>query len=178
MIVTDKTTWAEKARYLTTQAKDDPLEYVHNEIGFNYRLTNLQAATGCAQMERLDDHIEAKRRTAAAYSQRLAAIPGIEPMSEAPWAFSIHWMYTVRVEEKSYGRDSRSLMRALRESGIQTRPLWQPLNRSPAHSADKHAPCPVAERLHREALSLPCSVGLTAHDRERVIAAVERAARG
>src|SRR6185369_11887709 len=65
MVVTNRDDWAERARYLTTQAKDDYIEYVHNEVGYNYRLTNIQAALGCAQMEQLDDFVSAKRRIAA-----------------------------------------------------------------------------------------------------------------
>ena len=88
MIVTDQADWAAKAKYLTTQAKDDPLEYVHYEIGYNYRLTNVLAAIGVAQMERLDEHLAAKRRIAAFYARELQAVPGIETMPEAEWAKS------------------------------------------------------------------------------------------
>ena len=69
MIVTNNAAWAEKAKYLTTQAKDDPIEYVHREIGFNYRLTNVQAAMGCAQMEQLPQFIETKKRIADRYAR-------------------------------------------------------------------------------------------------------------
>lgn len=84
MIVTDKKEWAQKAKYLTTQAKDDPVEYIHNEIGYNYRLTNIQAAIGCAQLEQLDEYIAKKSGTAATYDAALEGVPGITPMCEAP----------------------------------------------------------------------------------------------
>ena len=76
MLVTNNAEWAARARYLTTQAKDDPIEYVHNAVGYNYRLTNLLAAMGCAQMEQLDEFVEAKRRIARRYQESLAFSSG------------------------------------------------------------------------------------------------------
>lgn len=175
MIVTDDEAWAERARYLTTQAKDDPLEYVHHEIGYNYRLTNVQAALGVAQLEQLDEYIAAKRRIAATYTQAFDAIPGVTPMQEANWAFSIFWMYTALFDETDYGMDSRSLLQALRERNIQTRPLWQPIHNSPAHEGDLASPCETAEMLNRTALSLPCSVGLSPDEQRRVIQVIASA---
>ena len=76
MLVTNNAEWAARAKYLTTQAKDDPIEYVHNAVGYNYRLTNLLAAMGCAQMEQLDEFVEAKRRIAKRYRDELASFRG------------------------------------------------------------------------------------------------------
>jgi perosamine synthetase len=172
MIVTNNDAWAARAKYLTTQAKDDPVEYVHGAIGYNYRLTNLQAAMGCAQLEQVDDYIAAKRRIAERYARALAGLRGISVMAEAPWAASVFWMFTILVDEKTCGLSSRALLEALAARKIQTRPLWQPLHQSAAHRGAIATPCETAERLHRDALSLPCSVGLSAAQQERVIAAV------
>jgi perosamine synthetase len=168
MIVTDNAAWAERARYLTTQAKDDPLEAIHGAIGYNYRLTNLQAAVGCAQLELLDGYVAAKRRIAAAYTDALRDVPGITPMRQAPWAESIFWMYTVLVDAAAYGMDSRALLRRLEGARIQTRPLWQPAHASPAHKGTQACQGAVADRLYRDGLSLPCSVNLTAEQMARV----------
>jgi len=179
MIVTDNAEWAEKARYLTTQAKDNPVEYVHREVGYNYRLTNVQAAIGCAQLERVDEHVSAKRRIAEDYSEALGSVPGITVMREADWAASVFWMYTILVDANQFGTSSRELMRELAEKGIETRPLWQPLHVSPAH---RDCQCvgggAVAERLNRDGLSLPCSVGLTVAEQKRVIDGVESQSKG
>ena len=169
MIVTDNDDWAARARYLTTQAKDDPLEYVHREVGYNYRLTNIQAALGVAQMEVLDSYIESKRSIAATYENAFQSFAGIYPMREAPWARSVYWMYTIAVREREYGIDSRALMRAFSSAGVQTRPLWQPLHLSPAHAGAQTVGGQVAEQLWHSALSLPCSVGLTSSEQLRVI---------
>jgi perosamine synthetase len=172
MLVTNNEEWAQKAKYLTTQAKDDPIEYVHGEVGYNYRLTNLLAAVGCAQMEQLAAYVAAKRKVAARYTEKLQNLPGIVPMRNAPWAASTFWMYTILIEEDKFRMDSRRLMRTLDSKKIQCRPLWQPIHQSPAHASKNMVALPVAEQLARRGLSLPCSVGLTESEQDRVIAAL------
>jgi perosamine synthetase len=177
MILTDNEEWAQRARYLTTQAKDDPLEYVHGEVGYNYRLTNIQAALGCAQMERLDEFITRKRNIAHAYAEAFKDVPGIETMSESPRARSVFWMNTVLVEESERGEDSRGLMRRLSAEGIETRPLWQPLHHSVVYQDAQRLGGEVAEGINLRALSLPSSVGLSATQIETVVEAVKGRAR-
>jgi len=177
MLVTRRKAWAEKARYWTTQAKDDPVEFVHNEVGYNYRLTNIQAAMGCAQMEHLDEHIRAKRRIAAAYNKAFEGMAGLTPVLEASWAKSTWWLYSLRVDKKKYGMDSRELMRRLRVAEIQSRPLWQPMNQSPAYKDARAPACPVAAALNESVLSLPCSVGLNTSAQQEVIRRVLALAR-
>lgn len=178
MLVTNSEALGQRARYLSTQAKDDAIEYVHGAVGYNYRLTNLQAAMGVAQMERLGKHLAAKRRITGRYGAALREIPGLTPMREAPWAQSACWMYTVLVDEQQFGVGSRELLRRLAAAGIQTRPLWEPLHRSAAHPGAPHTDCAVAEHLNRVALSLPCSVGLTSEDQDYVVAAIADCNRG
>lgn len=178
MIVTDNNVWACKAKYLTTQAKDDPLESIHNEIGYNYRLTNIQAAMGCAQMEKLDTFIAAKRRIASVYTDALKDVPGIIPMSEAPWAFSIYWMYTVLVDRVQYGIDSRTLLQRLKAENILSRPLWWPVHRNPVYSNCQIYHNEVVDRLNRDALCLPCSTALSVEDQQRIIQFITDGGRG
>jgi perosamine synthetase len=168
ILVTDNEKWATHAKYLTTQAKDDPVEYVHNEVGYNYRLTNIQAAIGCAQLEQLDDYIAAKRQTANGYREELKNVPGIALMREAEWASSIFWLMTVFVDPSRFGIDSRNLLTVLSKNGVQARPLWQPLHLSKAHAGSISPDCPVAEDLNEHCLSLPSSVGLKTEERKRV----------
>ncbi len=174
MIVTDKEAWAARAKYLTTQAKDDPIEYVHNEIGYNYRLTNIQAALGCAQMEQLPRFIARKQSIAAAYRAAFQSETGITAMSEAPWARSIFWMYTVLVNDALYGQSSRRLLQRLAEHGIQARPLWQPMHRSPVYRQAQVVGGRVADELNQTALSLPSSVGLSDAALHSVVEAIRR----
>ena len=172
MIVTDNADFAERGKYLTTQAKDDPVEYIHGEIGYNYRLTNLQAAMGCAQVEKLGEYVDRKRKIAQCYTQELSGIRGLEPMREAAGIRSSYWMFTMLVNLEKFGRDSRSLLKALSGEKIQSRPLWQPLHLSPVHRDCQVIGGSVSERLYREGLSLPCSVGLSQENQERVIRVV------
>ena len=175
MLVTDNEDWAARARYLSTQAKDDPIEQTHGSIGYNYRLTNLQAALGVAQLEVLDHHVAAKRRIASAYRERLAALPGVSFQQEAPWARSIFWMTTVAIDGAKAGVDSRSLIHRLMSRGIECRPLWQPLHLSGAHRGAFAAPCDVAESIAARAVSLPSSVGLTPSEQDDVVSEIAAA---
>ena len=178
MLTTANEEWARKAKHLTTQAKDDPTEYIHSEIGYNYRLTNLLAAMGCAQLEQLETFIAAKRRIAARYADGLQGLPGISIMKEAPWASSIWWLYTILVDNTAFGADSRQLIRTLSSRNIQTRPLWQPIHLSGAHRDSNARRLPIAERLYHQALSLPCSAGLSEEEQSRVIEEIRSIADG
>lgn len=172
MIVTDHAPLAERARYLTTQAKDDPLEYVHNEIGYNYRLTNIQAALGVAQLEQLEQFLAAKRRTADFYNTHLSQVPGIILPAEAPWARSSFWLYTVLVEAAQYGVDNRELMRRLRTQAVEVRPLWRPAHLQNPYRSSQAYCIEVADRLYRDGLSLPSSVNLDDDSRVCVVRAL------
>lgn len=176
-IVTSNREWAAKAKYVTTQAKDDPIEFVHGEIGYNYRLTNVQAAIGCAQIEVLGEYIAKKRAIASRYELGLQGAPGIRVMPQAAWAESTFWLYTILVDEKTFGADSRELIETLNHAGIESRPLWQPMHRSPVHRLAEATSCETADRLYASAVSLPSSVGLAESDQEHVIESVKRAGR-
>jgi perosamine synthetase len=176
MILTDDEALARRARSLTTQARADGLEYVHRAIGYNYRLTNIQAALGVAQLEQLDSFIEDKRRTARAYTGALGRLGGAEPLGEAPWASSTFWMYSVLLDPDRYG-DVRRLIAAADEEGIQLRPLWLPLHRQPVFAGHQAYRIEVADRLYARGVSLPCSVAITSEERERVIDFLTRARR-
>jgi len=177
MIVTNNEAWARRARYLTTQAKDDPVEYVHKEIGYNYRLTNLQAAVGVAQMERLDHYIERKRIIARRYQEALKD-EGLSVFREAPWARSIYWLNAVVIEERLFGLNRYQLMDHLRQKGIGTRPLWHPLHRLVPFSDCDSFHVEVADRLYRSVLTLPSSIGLSEEDQTFVIRATLEAKKG
>lgn len=173
MITTESSTLAERARYLTTQAKDNPVEYVHNEIGYNYRLTNVQAAIGCAQMEVLDEYVARKREILSKYREAFRGLRGIKTQAEAPGCLSICWLSTITIDASQPGPDSRQFMKHLAEQGIQSRPLWHPIATLPPYRDCQSYQVEVAQVLYRDALSLPSSVGLTEADQARVIDVVQ-----
>jgi perosamine synthetase len=169
MIVTDNALWGRKARYLITQARDDQLEYVHNEIGYNYRLSNIQAAMGVAQMEVLEEYISAKQMIAQRYHEGLQNLVSVTLPSQAEWAKSTFWLYTIRIDEQNFGMSSRSVLKALSKRNIQTRPLWHPLNTLKPFRGCFAYKIEVANSLYRDGLCLPCSVGLTEANQFKVI---------
>jgi perosamine synthetase len=126
---------------------------------------------GCAQLERIGEHIADKRRIARRYDEHFSKLLGIRPMQQAAWAESVFWLYTILLDSERFPDGSRPLMHMLDSRGIQTRPLWQPVHLSPAHTPNG-ARCSVAEHLQRNALSIPSSVGLTEEDQQRVIEGV------
>lgn len=174
MIVTNNEAWARRAKYLTTQAKDDPVEYVHREIGYNYRLTNVQAAMGCAQMEHVDQFVERKRAIARRYTQAFAGLPGIAAPKEAPGVDGAFWLYTFQIERRRRGVGSRELLHALSKAGVQARPLWRPIHMLPPYARCQAWSVETAEAAYRSALSIPSSVGLTAAEQQTVIDAVKQ----
>jgi len=176
MLVTANEAWAKKARYLTTQAKDDPQEYIHHEIGYNYRLTNIQAAFGCAQMELLTGYVARRRAIHALYRAALADVPGIRFQDEAAGVQSNYWLTTVYIDRALFGMTARELRQKLKDAQIEARPLWQPAHLSPAHQDAFKLPCPVAEDLFANCLSLPSCSFATDADIGRVITVIRHAA--
>jgi perosamine synthetase len=163
MVVTKDDTIAEKARSLKDLAFDRERRFLHTDIGFNYRMTNIQAAIGLAQLERIGEMIERRRRHAMAYNHLLGNIPGIQHPVERPWAKNVYWMYSILILDKfGIGRDE--LMRVLEEKGIESRTFFFPMHEQPVFkgmrifSADRY---PVAEDLGRRGLYLPSSSGLS-----------------
>lgn len=174
MIVTNDHPMAKRAEHLTTQAKIDPIEYLHDEIGYNYRLTNVQAAIGMAQLEQLAGHLKRKKAIAERYARGLGKVNGIIHPQQAPWAGNIWWLYTVLVDPKAYGISSRTLMHELTKQGIQTRPLWHPLHSQKIFKDSFSYQIKVADYLYQHALSLPSSAGLTLKDQQKVIAFIAK----
>ena len=172
VIVTNNEAASTRARYLTTQAKDDPFEYIDHSIGFNYRLPNINAALGLAQMEQLDGFIKRKRAIWEKYAAKLTDIPGLRIINEAAWAFSTYWTTNVLIDEKGFGTTARILALALNEQRIQARLFWQPIHLQKPYKNSQAYKVQIAENLYKCGLSLPSSVGITDEEIDRVVSAV------
>ncbi len=172
MLVTHDEGMARRARYLINQAKDDAVETLHKSVGYNYRMTNLHGAIGCAQFDRIASHIGAKRRIAQRYAEALNKVPGLSMVAEPAGTFCTFWMSTVLVDPQRFGMPARALFDRLRQQHIDALPLYQPLHHSEAHAGAQRVGGEVADRIAAMALSLPSSVGLSAQDQDRVIAAI------
>jgi perosamine synthetase len=176
-ILTNDEALAKRAEYLSTQAKDDPVLFVHNTIGFNYRLTNIQAALGLAQLETMAEYLAKKKTINERYRDKISGLAGVTFMGSANWADSACWLTTIRIDPAKTGKTNLEVMRALgRGNGhpqVEARLLWQPMHRSKALEGSFRPGCPVADLIYSEALSLPSSVSLSVEDQDRVIEAVK-----
>ncbi len=172
MILTNNADFAERARYLTTQARDDAMEYLHKSIGYNYRLTNLQAALGVAQLEQLPVILTKKRGIAEYYRQALAEIPGIKYIDSKPWAQSNFWLNTVLLERNRRAVSPREVIERMSKEGIETRPIFSPLHTQRPFKKYESPRLPVSEGCR--GLNLPSSWNLAAEDLLRVIDTLKR----
>lgn len=168
IVLTNSEAWARRARHITTQARTDPREYIHDEIGYNYRLPAINAAIGNAQMERLPDLLARKRAVAMRYRAALEGLSGVELMHEASWARSIFWLYTVRFVDGGVARRN-GVLDALNSAGIEARPLWRPSHLLPMYAAAERYHLDHTERIYETAVSLPSSPGLTEVEQELVV---------
>jgi perosamine synthetase len=169
MIVTNDIEYAKKAKYYTTQAKDDEVRFVHNEVGYNYRLTNIQAALGVAQLERLLDFINIKNENYNFYKEKINKIAGL-CLAEVPgYATNNHWMYPLLIDKEKYGMDRETLMKYLSENSIQTRPLWFLNHLQKPYIKCQNYKIEKANELLGKTLNIPCSTNLTKKDILKIV---------
>ena len=179
MITTNDQDIARLAWNLRDHAFSSERHFWHKFVGFNYRMTNLQAAVGLAQVERLDELVAARRRNAALYTSLLRDIPGIITPPEAEWAKNVFWMYGIMVERDAFGMNRDELRRVLADNGIETRTFFIPMHCQPVYwNTFKGQRFPVAERLCRDGFYLPSSSSLTVGEIERVAAVISSAQQG
>ena len=179
MVVTDDEAVAERAEHLKDLAYSQPERYIHDAVGFNYRMTNLQAAVGVAQVEKLGRFVEMRRENAARYNERLAAVEGIRTPPEKPWAKSNYWMYAITVED-SFPVNREELITSLSDQGIETRRFFAPMHEQPVFNQEgrfEGEHYPAAERASRRGLYLPSTSHLSPTEIDEVCAAIESIAR-
>jgi perosamine synthetase len=179
MVTTDDREIARLAWNLRDHAFSNERHFWHRYVGFNYRMTNLQAAVGLAQVEQLDGFVEARRRNAAEYSCRLHGIPGIRTPAEAEWAKNVYWMYGILVDEAAYGMSRDQLRVVLADAGIETRNFFIPMHCQPIYWKQyKGERYPVAENLCRQGFYLPSASSLTLEQIEYITGVIRDAWRG
>ena len=170
MILTDDDDLAEKASYLTTQAKDDPVRYIHNDIGYNFRLTNIQAALGVAQLEQLPNFLKRKHEILHKYQSAINNIDGLIIGDAPTYAENNHWMNLLQINSEIYGEDREDLMHRLDVNNIQTRPAWAPIHLQKPYQVCQTYRVEKAEELVENSLCLPSSTNLSDEDLANVIA--------
>lgn len=181
MIVTGDVKLAEKCRSLRNLCFQPKKRFVHEELGWNFRMTNLQAAIGVAQLEKLDEFIARKRRIGNRYTELLSDIPGLElPLPRTDYAENIYWVYGLILKDE-VPFDVEEAIRMLEEKGIDTRPFFWPMHEQPVFQKMglfKDETFPVAERMARRGFYIPSGLALTDEQMERVAGAVKEIMRG
>lgn len=174
MLVTNWEELAARAVHLRHQASTDA-PYWHDEVGYSYRMTNLQAAVGLAQLERVEELIAARRQVARWYEELLAQIPGLTQYQAPGWANDVNWLYCVLIGESSaLGRDD--LVTYLASRGVESRPFFQPLPSLPPYRDGREFP--AADQLSRQGLCLPLYPSLARHEVESIVTAIRGAYEG
>lgn len=171
MVVSNDASAVEHMRYLSQQAKDDAVYYVHEEWGYNYRMTNLQAALGLAQLEELDGFLEIKRRNYALYQEKLADCGYGELLPFGSGDSSNHWFYSFALREPDSAKRDR-LLRHLTDHHIQARPIWKLNHTQTPFRKYRAMDCGRAERFYDRVVNIPCGTKLTEEQLDRVCEAL------
>jgi aminotransferase in exopolysaccharide biosynthesis len=174
MIITRNPEYAKKAYYLTTQAKDDEIYYIHNEVGYNFRLTNIQAALGVAQLERLSEFLVIKKKNFETYKTQIDNIPGLHLAETPAYADNNYWMYALQINRHIYNKNVTDLMIRLARNNIQTRPVWHLNHRQKPYKGCQTYKIEKAPILAEKTLNIPSSVNLKSHEIQRVIDSLKK----
>jgi dTDP-4-amino-4,6-dideoxygalactose transaminase len=169
MIVTNDEDLASRARHLTTQAKLAGLEHRHDDIGYNYRLSNLAAALGVSQLELLPEFLNRRREIARAYDSAFRNVQGVRLPPRPSWSEPSCWLYSMQIDPTSARCSRDQALRALIDRNIEARPIWPPVHTQSMYLDVPRLGGRTAERLFERALSLPSSSGLTATQQDRVV---------
>ncbi len=161
MVVTPSEDIANHVRKLATQAREPAPHYEHTELGYNFRLSNLLAALGLAQLRRLPQRVEQRRRNFAYYHDHLSDLPGIRFMPETPLGRSTRWLTTLTIDPKAASVDREAVRQALGSADIEARPVWKPMHLQPALAHCPAVLAGVSERLFEQGLCLPSGSSLT-----------------
>jgi perosamine synthetase len=170
MVLTNDVTCAARARSLRNLCFRPERRFHHTELGYNYRMTNIQAAIGVAQTERIEEIVARKRWMGQAYTEQLKDLPGLQLPVEEPWARQVYWMYGVVLED-SLSIDAATLAERLEQKGVQTRPFFLGMHEQPALKQTglfQGEVYPVAERIARQGLYLPSGLALAREQLDRV----------
>jgi dTDP-4-amino-4,6-dideoxygalactose transaminase len=169
MLVADDPAVVERARYLSTQARNAAPYYEHSELGFNYRMSNLLAAVGRGQLQNLRNKVARRRAVNRAYRAALADAPGIGFMPDAPKGSPTNWLTVITVDEQAFGSSPTRIREHLETLDIEARPAWKPMHLQPLYRECPVRGGAVAEEIFRTGLCLPSGSAMTESDIERVV---------
>jgi dTDP-4-amino-4,6-dideoxygalactose transaminase len=168
-MVTDDAEWADKARCLSTQARDPAPHYQHSSIGYNYRLSNLLAALGRSQLSDLKRRVDIRRAHNTFYREALGDLPGVAFMPEAPGNRSTFWLTTFTIDPAVAGVDREAVRLHLEALDIEARPVWKPMHLQPVFADCEVFGGAVSARLFEHGLCIPSGSSLTESQRDQVV---------
>lgn len=171
MVITNNEELAEKARALKDLAFGEKIRFLHQYLGFNYRMTNIHAAIGLAQLENIDKLVEIRRKNAKLYNSFLKDVKGITLPPEEKWAKNVYWMYSILVED-DFGISRDMLMEKLKEKGIDTRTFFIPIHQQPVYPEYNGEKYPVADELSRKGINLPSGPTLKKEDIKYIVESI------
>ncbi|MEC0228037.1 DegT/DnrJ/EryC1/StrS family aminotransferase [Paenibacillus alba] len=178
MLVSNDMEQLKRARFLATQARDQAAHYQHSQLGFNYRMSNVLAGIGRAQLEVLDERVQARRLICDRYQEALSSVPGIHFMPELANSRSNRWLTVLTIDEQEAGASVQEVFAALTAQNIEARPVWKPLHLQPLFEGAVFYPHQdkemVSEQLFHKGLCLPSGSQMTEDDQFRVISCVKK----
>ena len=172
MLVSDDQKMIDMARFLSQQARDDAPHYEHSQIGYNYRMSNVLAAIGMAQLKVLDERVEEKRRIFNHYKDALGRVRGIEFMPEASYGRSNRWLTVIVITPEEFGVDRETIRLKLKEHRIESRPIWKPMHMQPVFKGCRKKVSGVSEDLFNRGLCLPSGTAMTDNDLDRIVSVI------
>ena len=169
MILTDNKILAKKARYYINQAKDDVYNFTHNNVGYNYKLTNLNAALGLAQFKKINSFIKKRKLIYSIYKKNINKIKGLDIMRVPDYAKNNHWLSILKIDLERYDKTLGQLQKILISKNIQTRPIWKLNHTQLPFKKNETYKIENAEKLVKTCLCLPSSFNLTFNDQMKII---------
>jgi pyridoxal phosphate-dependent aminotransferase EpsN len=168
MLVSNDEEIVKVARHLSTQAKDDVPHYRHSQVGYNYRLSNVLAAIGRAQIAVIEERVAQTREVNRLYRDLLGDLPGISFMPEATYGRCTNWLTCITIDPVKFGADREMIMERLEEKNIESRPLWMPMHKQPVFSECRKVGGEISEKLFKNGLALPSGSDMSDADVRRV----------
>lgn len=172
ILASDEREMIDQARHLATQAREPVAHFEHRELGYNYRLSNLCAAVGWAQLQSLEDRVVRKREIFQIYEEELGDLPGISLMPQSPKGESNCWLTVILIDPAEFGASREEVRLALEEENIESRPMWKPMHAQPVFEKCEYLGRGIADELFEKGLCLPSGTAMNGVDLARITAII------
>tara|TARA_B100001063_G_C16776296_1_gene565719 strand:+ start:4127 stop:5305 length:1179 start_codon:yes stop_codon:yes gene_type:complete len=177
MIITNNKKYYEKIKYLSLQAKNDVINFIHNEVGYNFRMSNMHAAVGLAQIYSLKNILKKRKKIYETYKKNLKSIPGIKLLDQTPGSISNNWLNVIQIDKKSYGKSKNDLINHLLSKNIQVRSVWYPNHMQKPFLSYQNFQVENSSKLFKKSICLPSSHSLSKNQLMFIISTIKRYAK-